>query len=164
MDEPDVQRQIEETFGKTVFTDSGKVDRGRLASQAFENTENIKKLNKISHPRIGERIAEVIKDHQEAVEKGESRGAAAILILDVSLLASSPLRKQCDEIVFVDADRATRLARCQERGWSPDEMDKRDNYQASLEDKRALASRVITNSGPLDETRRQVVELLGQLV
>ena len=122
----------------------------------------------MSEPRLDGRVIVIVGGTSglglSAARACVEEGAAAILVLDVSLLASSPLREQCDEIVFVDADRATRLERCRERGWSPEEMDRRDTHQASLDDKRALASRVITNSGPLDETRRQVVELLGQLV
>src|SRR3712207_8019335 len=61
------------------------------------------------------------------------------------LFPSPPLfRSRCDKIVFVDAPRPTRLRRLREtRGWSEEEVTKREATQMPLEEKRQRADAVV---------------------
>ena len=83
---------------------------------------------------------------------------------EAPLLASSTLRHFCDEILFVNSTEALRETRVKVRGWSPDELQRREANQAPESDKKILANSVINNSGSLDETRQQVEDLYESLL
>jgi dephospho-CoA kinase len=50
-----------------------------------------------------------------------------------------------------------------DRGWSAEEADSRIAAQASREDRRAIATYVIDNTGTLLELRRRVSEVYAEL-
>jgi dephospho-CoA kinase len=50
-----------------------------------------------------------------------------------------------------------------DRGWTPEEARARMDAQASPEDRRAIATYVIDNSGSLEELRRQVEDVYARL-
>ena len=62
----------------------------------------------------------------------------------------------CDSVLYVDAPRATRLARARHRGWSEAEFDRREAAQTALPEKREVADAVIDNSGSAEATFQQV--------
>lgn len=157
-----VRDRIRERFGEAVLDPDGGVDRRALAAHVFRPSGSrrddsaLKDLEAITHPPVREKILEEVAAHQS------SGSPAGILVLDVSLLASSPLRHRCDAIVLVDVDRETRLQRCRQRGWDRDELDRREARQATLDEKRSLARWTIDNSGTIEETRSQVRHILEE--
>ncbi len=64
-------------------------------------------------------------------------------------------RRECDVVLFVDADRALRIRRVAEsRGWSEAELTRREDSQMPLDAKRSRADHVLTNNGDLRSSRR----------
>jgi len=163
LDEPYVRQEIKKEFGEEVFAANGEVDRKALARLVFGADERVKTLNSVVHPRVQERILDQIARHRRAQDAKRPVNSSSILVLDVSLLASSPLAKECDVIIYVDADLPSRLARCRDRGWSATELERREAHQVSLEQKKSLARWTVSNSGSLEETREQVVAILQEL-
>jgi dephospho-CoA kinase len=144
-----VREALRARLGEGFLGPGGTVDRKALAARVFENPEELEALESLIHPRVTERIRSRV----------EEIGPGKLIILDVPLLAASPLRRLCDEILFVEADLDTRLKRVEARGWAPGELEKREGRQDDLDKKRSLADRIIDNSGTLEETRRQVERL-----
>ncbi len=153
----EVREAVRARFGAGVFEAGGdRVDRKALGKRVFDNAQELEALNGIVHPVVVEEIRARARAH------GHRRATAPsdVLVLDVSLLATSPLRSECDAILFVEADLETRIARCRERGWDEEELERRERFQATLEEKRRLARWTIDNSGTIDETRRQARQVL----
>jgi dephospho-CoA kinase len=149
LETPVVREALRARLGEGFLGPGGTVDRKALAARVFENPEELEVLESLIHPRVTERIRSRV----------EEIGPGKLIILDVPLLAASPLRRLCDEILFVEADLDTRLKRVEARGWAPGELEKREGRQDDLDKKRSLADRIIDNSGTLEETRRQVERL-----
>lgn len=146
--------EIVDAFGPGILTSDGALDRGRLGEIVFADPEKLARLNSIVHPRVGARMHEL----------EDAAGAGAIVVHDVPLIAENELAGGYDLVVVVDApprvqlDRLVRL-----RGMSRDQAQARMAAQASREDRLAIATIVVDNSGSLAELDRQVRELWTQL-
>ena len=168
-----VREDIRAEFGAEAFDVGGRIDRKKLAGLVFGDQERLEKLNTIVHPRVQNHIVDRVSAHRRTFEGSQfeekqpesmaGRPPASVMILDVSLLATSPLVNECDAILFVDADLESRQPRCRDRGWGPDELAKREAHQATLEEKRALARWTVNNSGTLEATRKQIGGILEEI-
>ena len=86
------------------------------------------------------------------------------IIEDSPLLLEKGLDQICDRIVFVNTDRAVRLARlAQSRGWSESEVDRREKMQLSLDSKARRADYVVDNNLNESEVSQQIRRILSQL-
>jgi dephospho-CoA kinase len=150
--EPDVRDRIRAEFGEKVLN-GGAVDRGALARLVFGDSPGHaaarSALEAIVHPRILARLEADLA----AIRALPS--PPAVVVIDAPLLTESPLRAACDEIVFVDAPEAARLARTRaERRWDPADHRARERAQTDLERRRNSATRVIDNSGTPEDLER----------
>jgi len=144
-------------FGGGVFDREGNPDREAIAKHVFGSAEKRRKLEAFTHPQIRARI-------RAALEAARRAGVRRI-VLDVPLLleneASHGLAAECDEIVFVDSDEAERDARAvRSRGWRPGDVARREATQMPLAEKRARASRIVTNRGTLADLARAVDKIV----
>ena len=96
-------------FGDAVVAD-GRLDRAAVAKIVFNDKDALADLNKIVHPRVGERVAELTAAAPDD----------AVLVYDVPLLAEKGSREGFDVVVMVLADRETRLERLAGRGMPRD--------------------------------------------
>jgi dephospho-CoA kinase len=88
------------------------------------------------------------------------------IVLDVPLLLENDARHglvaECDALVWVETDPSLRAARAAAtRGWSTDEVARREAAQWPAEAKRARARHVVENDGTLDDLRRAVARVLA---
>ena len=146
--------EVVQAFGPEVLRSDGTLDRDRLGELVFADESLRMKLNAITHPRVGERMAELERQ----------AGGAPVIVHDVPLLAENHLAGSFDEVVVVDVPpriQAERLAR--ERGMSRDQAEARMGAQASREERLAIATIVVDNSGSLAELDREVGELWTEL-
>lgn len=156
--EPAVIEKIRQDISDEVFDSDGQVIRGELGKRVFARPELLERLNGITHPRIEARMEALIDEHlRESAPRGE------ILVIDAALLDRLSSRDRCDGMIFVDTPLETREKRCQERGWPPGELRRRESLQTPLETRRALARWVIDNSGTREQTREQVAAILDEL-
>lgn len=70
---------IIEYFGKEILNRDGSINRNKLGKIVFNDLGKLKKLNKITHGRIVERIADKLKNFQ-------SRQPSAIVVIEAALL------------------------------------------------------------------------------
>jgi dephospho-CoA kinase len=146
--------QVVAAFGEGVLAPDGSLDRERLGELVFADASLRGKLNAIVHPLVGARMREL----------EEAAGEAAILVHDIPLLAENHLEAGFDEVVVVDVAprvQAERLAK--ERGMTPEQADARMRAQASREERLAIATIVVDNSGSLAELDREVGDLWTEL-
>ena len=146
--------KVVEAFGEDVLGPDGSLDRERLGEIVFADASLRGKLNAIVHPLVGARMLEL----EEAADD------AAIVVHDIPLLAENHLQDGFDEVVVVDVPprvQAERLAR--ERGMSPGQAEARMRAQASRQERLAIATIVVDNSGSLAELDRETGDLWAEL-
>jgi dephospho-CoA kinase len=146
--------EVAEAFGPGILGPDGALDRDRLGEVVFADPALLAKLNSIVHPRVRERMLAL----EQAVPPG------AIIVQDVPLLAENGLAGLYDVVVVVDATprvQAERLVR--DRGMTRPQAAARMAAQASREERLAIATIVIDNSGSLAELDRVVGELWAEL-
>ena len=142
-------------FGEDVLAEDGGLDRPKLGSIVFSDPDRLAVLNSIVHPLVGARSREL-----------ESAAAEdAVVVHDVPLLAENALAPLYDLVVVVDASPETQLDRLVRlRGMSDQDARARMAAQATREKRLEIADVVIDNDVPLEELRRRVQEVWGDLV
>lgn len=150
-------KRIIAEFGPGVINEKGELDRAKMASVVFEKPGARKKLESIIHPEVMRVVGLRIGQYR-------GMGSAPLLVLEVPLLIESGMDRMVDEIWVVTVDREQQVERVMARsGLSRDEVLKRINAQMSQEEKCKYAHRIIDNSGPLEDTVRQVDAIWNQI-
>ncbi|MFD3522955.1 dephospho-CoA kinase, partial [Streptomyces sp. NPDC058653] len=146
---------VVEAFGPAVLTADGRLDRPKLGSLVFSDSDRLATLNGIVHPLVRERSAEL-----EA-----AAGEDDIVVHDVPLLVENGLTGLFDTVVVVDASPETQLDRLVRlRGMAESDARSRMAAQATRERRRAAADLVVDNDGPLEKLEPQVREVWERLV
>lgn len=146
--------EVVQEFGPDVLRGDGSLDRDRLGKLVFADESLRLKLNAIIHPRVGERMAELERQ----------AGGAPVIVHDVPLLAENHLAGSFDEVVVVDVSPRIQLDRlARERGMPRAQAEARMGAQASREERLAIATIVVDNSGSLAELDREVGDLWAEL-
>jgi len=149
-----VLERLGERFGSDIVGPDGRLDRARLAERAFVDDESRHDLEAITHPAIGEEFLRQVAAAPEG----------AVVVHDVPLLVESKNPARYAAVIVVEAPRALRLARLEARGIAVADAERRMAQQASDDERRAVATWVIDNSGDLDALRARVAELWPELV
>jgi len=152
---PEVEQLVRERWGNAVFAPDGHVDRKALGRIVFEPSDTgrreLEYLEKITHPRIGDRLRQQAADLAAA--------GRSIAVLDAPVMLKAGWDTFCDHIVFVEAPEEVRRSRATARGWRQEDIAAREAVQEPLAIKRQHADFVIDNSGTRDQTSAQVDEL-----
>ncbi|MGI8522004.1 MAG: dephospho-CoA kinase, partial [Nocardioides sp.] len=88
----------------------------------------------------------------------------ALVVHDIPLLAETGQAAEFDAVIVVDAPTDVQVERMtRERGWSRADAESRIDAQASRDDRLAIATYVIANTGDLEDLRRRVAEVYEEL-
>ena len=143
-------------WGSGVLAEDGSVDRSAVARIVFADPAERKRLEGFVHPRV---------QADRAARFAAAPASAPALVVDAPLLFEAGLDAGCDHVVFVDCPRAIRLARVAEhRGWSDEELARREAAQWPLDRKRQRADSVLVNDADLASLRTKVLELLKRIL
>ena len=157
--EPEIVRAIRERWGDSLLDDAGDVDRSRLATIVFGETEAAPKelefLESLVHPRVAEQF-------RAALDRLQAE-AAKIVVIDAALLMETGWQRHCDRLIFVDTPPEKRQKYAVSHSWDAGELARREACQLPLESKRSQADYVIHNSGDLDQLRREICRLWDSL-
>ncbi|WP_438294426.1 dephospho-CoA kinase [Streptomyces sp. HUAS TT7] len=146
---------VVEAFGPGILSADGTLDRPRLGGIVFSDPEKLATLNKIVHPLVGARSAEL----------ESAAGPDSVVIHDVPLLTENGLAALYDLVVVVDAAPETQIDRLVRlRGMTPEEARARMAAQADRAQRLAVADLVIDNDGPLESLEPQVRKVWEELV
>ncbi|MFL6562234.1 MAG: dephospho-CoA kinase [Bacillus sp. (in: firmicutes)] len=147
--------KIIEEFGEDILLASGEIDRQKLGSIIFHQEEKRQILNNIVHPEVRKRMG-------DQVEKAKKNGEE-VVVLDIPLLFESKLTYMVDKTLLVFVDNETQLKRLIARNnLSVEDAEARIHSQMPLSDKIELADAVIHNNGSIEDTKKQLFEILGQ--
>lgn len=137
---------IIERFGTQVLID-GRLNRARLADIVFADPAARGDLERIIHPAVRTRAAELER----------AAGSAAVVVHVIPLLVETGQQENFDLVVTVDVDNETQIQRLMARnGFSRTEAEARIAAQASPEDRRNAADVVLDNSGSPAQLNDQI--------
>ncbi len=159
-----VYREVVQRFGAGILNPDGSVNRSRLAEAAFGGPgkpSRIQELNQIVHPAV-------IRKQDEWMEEVGRQDLHAVAMVEAALILEAGAVKRFDRIVVVTCRPEQRIERWAarvgvDRETARLEVTRRMAAQLPDEEKVKAAHYVIENSGSLDEARRQVGEIYGQL-
>jgi len=139
--------EVSARFGPEVLSLDGSLDRARLASIVFSDPDARADLEAIVHPRV----------RAEVRRRVAAAAGNAVVVNAVPLLVEAGLAPDYDRVVVVEAPVDVRVARlAASRGMSRVEALARVGAQASDEERRAVAWRVIVNDGSIEVLQAQV--------
>jgi len=145
---------VVEAFGERVLTDDGRLDRAALGAVVFADPDLRRRLEAILHPLIRARSAEI----------AAAAPPGALVVHDIPLLVESGQADRFDAVLVVDVPVQTQVDRMvRERGWTRQDAEARVRAQASREERRAVATYVLDNTGTRDDLRERVTEVVGRL-
>ena len=141
------------TFGESVLSESGSIDRKKLADLVFNNPEQLAKLEAIIHPAVIARVAQI----------RESLPDTSIVVYDTPLLVEKNLQGQFDKVIIVLADAKIRIDRLVTRGLELPDIEARISNQATDSQRRDVADYIISNNGSIQELQDNVTKVWKQL-
>lgn len=146
-------KEIIDYYGNDILLPDGEIDRKKLGNIVFADKEKLDKLNAITHPRIIQRIKEIIDAEKE---KGKERA----VILDAAILIEMGLQNMVDEVWVVSIDKDKQIKRLIERDkLSYEDAMNRIRMQMPLSEKVKYADYVIDNSKDIGYIRKQISKL-----
>ena len=158
--EPALQ-EIRERFGRDVVDPQGRLDRAALATIVFGDEAARRDLEGITHPRIGQRVADRIAQAQAAED---ADGRERLVVVDHPLLVESGAAAGYETVIVVEAPLQVRVQRLVEaRGMDEDDARARVRAQADDATRRAAATHVVDNGGDLEALEAQVDDILADL-
>ena len=139
--------EVTREFGDSFLNADGTLKRRELADFVFGDAEKVKRLNEITHPIINKHL----------MERSSGDG---FFMLNVPLLFETGLDKSMDANIVVKAKNEQAIERGILRdNISENEIKARLLHQIPLKEKASLADYVIDNSGSMENTERQVVDI-----
>ena len=113
-----------------------------------------RRLEGIVHPLVYERITEL---EAEAP-------ADAVVVHDIPLLTENARAGDFDAVIVVDVPEEVQVERMvRDRGWTEDDARSRIGAQATREQRNAIATYVVDNTGTHEDLRHRVAEVLAEL-
>jgi dephospho-CoA kinase len=144
---------IIDRFGPQLLSD-GQLDRARLAQIVFADPLARRDLERIVHPAVRARAADLER----------AAGRAAVVVHVIPLLVETGQQEDFDLVVTVDVDHETQIKRLIARnGYTRAEAESRIAAQASREDRRIAADVVLDNTGSVAQLKEQIDALWAEL-
>jgi dephospho-CoA kinase len=148
-------KEVVAAFGPEILTEDGALDRPKVGAIVFADPEKRKVLEGIIHPRVFLR----------AIEIDEAAGEHAVIVNDIPLLAETNQADRFDAVVVVDVPTELQVERMvRDRGMSVEEAESRIAAQATREQRLAIATYVIENTGTLDDLQQRVGDVYAALM
>lgn len=147
-------QQIVEHFGEDLLLGDGTMDRAKLRTIIFADTEQRKWLQSLLHPLISDYLRRQIET-----------STSPYCVLVNPLLLESGQASWCDEIVVVDVPKETQISRVMVRDDNPrSQVESIIAAQMDRASRLAKATRIITNDQDLNHLNRQVASLHQELL
>ena len=166
VDTDDLARQIVEpgqpalaevlaAFGPEFVGPDGRLRRKQMAQRVFADPEARHRLEAILHPRIRR-----LWRTQVETWRGEGHPLAVVVI---PLLFETKAEDDLDATVCVACNRASQMERLLARGWSPEQIEQRNQAQWPIEQKIARADYLVWTEAGFDVHAAQIERILRTL-
>ena len=165
---PSVRDALVYRWGNDIVTSDGELDRQAIAQIVFptptaqqsvqdQAVGELRFLERVTHPEIGKILA-------ARLEKMRGLDRFPVAVIDAAVMLKAGWDSLCDQIIFVDAPVALRRRRAQMRGLAAEQFEAREACQTPVSKKKDRADIIIDNSGPPQNTFRQVEEVWQTLL
>ena len=148
-----VKEAVRTIFGPTVLK-KGQVNRPALAKIVFTDKEKRRKLEKLLHPMVKEKILNNARKFSRRKKP---------VVVEAPLLFESGFLKPFDYTVCVSAKPEVIRIRMQKKGITATEVEKRSSSQWKISEKEKQSDAIIENSESRAKTEKQVRALLRSL-
>ena len=150
-----LQNKVINTFGAAVTSESGKLDFGKLAAEAFNSKENQQLLNGLIWPEV--RL--LVENRMSAMEN-----SIDLFIVDAPLIIEAKMTAVYDLVLLITASEDIRFMRALARGTlSMEQIEARAKLQFHDEQKRKAADHIIDNNGSLEELHQSLDQFINGL-
>lgn len=146
--------KIIDAFGADILDEDKEIDRSKLGQIIFNDPEERKKLNGISHPEIRRMMN---ADQDEFIKDNH-------VFLDIPLLFENGLDKKCDITITVYVTKEIQAERLMARNdLTAEEAASRVNSQMPLDEKKNLSDHVFDNNNDENELYNQIDRFIEKL-
>jgi dephospho-CoA kinase len=128
-----------------------------LGDIIFNDHQKKQLLNSIVHPHVNQEVKRQIKQIQKTHPN-------AVIVLDIPLLIEAGMHDDINDVIVVYAPEHIQIKRLVQRDHlSEADALARVRSQMPIEEKKKRATFVIDNSGPIENTRKQTLDLFKRL-
>lgn len=154
-EDPEVVALVRERLGDEVVVD-GEIDRDAVAREIFVEPELRTWIEQLIWPRVGMRIFDFKRDHEELADPPPA------IVVEVPLLFEAGMDQGFDRTIAVIVDDDVRRERAAERGG--EELAARDERQLPQDEKAARADVVVVNDGDKQHLARAIHDAVERCV
>lgn len=146
----EVYYRVVEVFGKDILNEDGSIDRKRLASIVFEDSEKLSLLEDITHKALYRKLDEEFKNMPEN----------SIAVVEASLLIEKGTYRKYHVTLLVYSPYEVCKERALKSGYTLEDFERRWKRQKPPEEKLKYAHFIVDNTGSLKELQKKADELI----
>ena len=144
-------------FGTEILGPDQELDRPKLGRIVFGDPEKLEQLNRLVHPAMMQRIAELVRSYQEV--------GCPWIVYEAALIIEKGLNPTLTEVISVITSPSTQVARLRRRNsYTDNEARERMAAQTDNETRRAKSDHLIENNGTLAELEIEADRHFDRLV
>jgi dephospho-CoA kinase len=148
--------EIVSEFDNSILGPGRVIDRSKLGAIVFADAAKRARLNEILHPRI----LEIVQKWFVALDRP---GGPEFAVVEAALIIETGFHKQLDNLIVCWSRPEQQIERLVERGLTKQQAELRLSAQMPAGEKRDLADEVVDCSGTIEETERQVKNVVDRL-
>lgn len=149
----EIWQELVQRFGPDILREDRTIDRQKLGEIIFREEQARHFLNRLSHPRVLEKILQTISQL-------EKTGGYEIYITEAALVIESGYHRYYDRIILTHCRPEVQLERlCRRNGITREKALEKIRAQLPDEQKIPLAHYLIDTSGSLEETVEQAEQV-----
>jgi dephospho-CoA kinase len=146
-------------FGPEYLRPDGTLDRAKLGARIFARRSDRLLLNRITHPRIADRLRQKLYGFQGTPPR------PPVVVIEAAILLEAGWGRFVDRIVVVAAQQTTQMARLiADHGLTSEGAERRIRSQITLAERLRHADYRINGELALDQTRREVRAVWSDLL
>lgn len=150
-------REIVDTFGTEMLNADRTINRQALGKIVFADPQALRRLNRIVHPKMFDRMVELIAALR-------ARGGMAAIVVEAAVLIEANWTPLVDQVWVVVASEAVVVDRlAKQRHLAPEQVRTRIAAQLSNDERLKHADVVIHNDGSLEAVHDAVQQAWGRL-
>ncbi|WKS95718.1 dephospho-CoA kinase [Riemerella columbina] len=152
--DPQLKAKIIALLGENAYDEQGNYNRKWVATQVFEDTAQLEKLNQLIHPAV-----------RENFEAWVAQQTAPFIFKETALLFELGLDRFCDKTILVTAEQSLRIKRVMDRdNKTYREVEAIILQQMPEAEKINRADFVIYNNGSLEDLHTETEATIQDLV